>query len=94
MAGKYLIMRGVKNTSRQWQPLPQEAVGRKIEKVWLLLDEAGFEKLGRPAHHVNAFLDDHYHDWNVSKDGTSLTYHAHSSAVDDVVDVILEFAEC
>jgi len=86
----HLIMRGVENTSFKRHELPPEAQGRKIKRVWLLLDEPHFLKNGCVAqHHVNAFLDDSTHDWE--QRGDTLRYYAHSSAPGDKVDVVLYF---
>jgi hypothetical protein len=78
---QYVIMRSVKNTSHQYHDLPQEVHGKTIKRVWLLLDEPKFlANNGVAIHHENAFLDD-----------DKLRYYAHSSAVDDVVDIIVYF---
>jgi hypothetical protein len=87
---QYVIMRSVKNTSHQYHDLPQEVHGKTIKRVWLLLDEPKFlANNGVAIHHENAFLDDHFHDWE--QKGDKLRYYAHSSAVDDVVDIIVYF---
>jgi hypothetical protein len=87
---QFVIMRGVRNTSHQLHDLPPEVHGRKMKRVWLLLDEENFLASGGVAkHHVNAFLDDQMHDWD--QHGDKFRYYAHSSAVDDVVDIIIYF---
>lgn len=87
---EHIIMRGVENTSHKRHPLPAEMHGRKIKRVWLLLDEAHFLKSrGVAQHHVNAFLDDAMHDWEQRED--TLRYYAHSSAPGDKVDVVIYF---
>lgn len=95
LANKYLVLRAVENNSAKLVQLPAAARERKIHRVWLLYDEAKFVKMGRPAHHVNAFLDDFGHDWAVVQRGdkTYLRYFAHSSAKGDVVDVLVEFED-
>jgi hypothetical protein len=86
----YLILRGIENSSRILHPLPEEAKGRKIDRVWLLLDEVNFTANGGvAAHHVNAFLDDRLHDWE--QRGEALRYYAHSSAPGDKVDLVVYF---
>lgn len=89
MVGEHIILRGVKN-SRKLHPLPETHRGRTISAVWLLLDEGHFLRNGDAQHHVNAFLDDRMHDWE--QRGNELRYYAHSSAMGDVVDVIIFFA--
>jgi hypothetical protein len=87
---QYVIMRGVKNTSFQYHPLPQEVHGKTVKRVWFLIDEAKFlANNGVAVHHQNAFLEDKYHDWE--QKGDTLRYYAHSSAPDDVVDIIVYF---
>lgn len=95
LANKYLVLRSVVNNSAKLVELPAAARERKVHRVWLLYDEAKFVAMGKPAHHVNAFLDDRGHDWAlVQREGkTYLRYYAHSSAKGDVVDVLVEFEE-
>lgn len=91
VAPSFVILRGVENNTAKPFPLPAESVGRKVRRVWLLLDEGHLIRTGNPVHHVNAFMDDHLHDWELTADGKSLRYYAHSSAKGAVVDVVLEF---
>ncbi|MEX3983862.1 hypothetical protein AB4Y45_33295 [Paraburkholderia sp. EG287A] len=92
-APRYLVMRGVENSSSRQHPLPAEVAGRKIHQVWRLLDEGSFLRTGKPSHHGNAFLDDISHDWAMTRDGKHIRYFAHSSEKGDLVDIILEFEE-
>jgi len=95
LANKYLVLRSVQNNSAKLVELPASARGRQVHRVWLLYDEARFNAMGKPAHHVNAFLDDRGHDWALVQrgDSTYLRYFAHSSAKGDVVDVLVEFED-
>lgn len=56
-------------TGRIWHSLPTEARGRRIQRLWTILDGADPDK-PPPAdlalqHGLTAFLEDRVHDWNV-----------------------------
>lgn len=90
MRGEFIVVRGVENNSLKAVPLPESHKSRKIDAVFLLLNEADFTSRGGEAvHHANAFMDDRLHDWQ--QRGDALHYYAHSSAKGDVVDIVVYF---
>lgn len=40
-------------------------------------------------HHVNVFIEDRGHDWNVY--GDKFKFFAHSSGIGDIVDLLIEY---
>lgn len=84
----YVIVRGVENNGRKWIPLPIELIGNTVQYIALLLDADGLKKYG-PVHHSNVFLDDAWHDWDVRHEKEQFRYYPHSSAMGDIVDIVI-----
>ena len=54
--------------------------GVQIERIWTILDAKtilGPARKPQPVHHVNALVEDHIHDWNLTND--RLHYYSRTS---------------
>ncbi len=78
--------------------------GKDIKMVYTIFDEESiymkFDPMtGKPLnksldhlllnHHQNVFIEDRGHDWNIY--GDKFKYYAHSSAMGDKVDILIEY---
>lgn len=69
-------------------PTPPEE-GRKLVRVWTLINKDLLKQLG-PVHNVSAFLEDHIHDWQITRDG-GLRYYSRIAETNTDVEVVLDY---
>lgn len=78
------IMAGTKHAN----PLPLPPDGRKVERIWTVIDREKLDAMG-PVHNVSAFLEDYVHDYQY-QDG-KLRYYSRVVEVDKPVDIVLDY---
>lgn len=97
--GERWLATAVMRTEILWVPASREVVLPGMRKarpyrVWTLTGSMGDPSAKPPApkppvHHVNAFLEDHIHDWNMT--GNILRYY--SRAVHSEVWILVEYTD-
>ena len=75
--------------TRHANPLPTPPEGRKLERIWTVIDREKLTEFG-PVHNVSAFLEDHIHDWRIDRDG-QLHYYSRVAEIDQPVEVVFDF---
>jgi hypothetical protein len=68
-------------------PVPPD--GRKIERIWTVIDLEKLSAFG-PLHNVSAFLEDPIHDYFFDHAG-QLHYFSRVAATDAPVDIVLDY---
>lgn len=82
------VIHSITAGSHHHNVLPQAPVGRKIERVWTVLNE-DLLKEGGPGQRAT-FPEDALHDWQLNKDGT-LRFYSRIVEVDTEVKIVLDY---
>lgn len=69
-------------------PLPEPPAGRKLERIWTVIDEPLLKQIG-PGR-TTAFPEDEHHDWLLNADGT-LRFFSRVVEIDQEVNVVLDY---
>lgn len=80
---EYVILRDVENEARTKIPMVKKPV-----QVWTLIDESKLKEVGLK-HHVSAFIEDQFHDWDW-KDG-EFRFYGHSGARGEKHDLVIVY---
>lgn len=86
--GCYVLV-SVLSGSRHANPLPEPPPGRKIERIWTLINGEKLARLG-PMHQVSAFLEDHIHDWRLDNAG-KLHFYSRLAEMNQTVQIVVDY---
>jgi len=82
------VIHRIRAGNQHHNPLPEAPAGRKIERVWTVLNEDLLKQMG-PGPKA-AFPEDMVHDWMLNNDGT-LRFYSRVVEVDTEVNVVLDY---
>lgn len=69
--------------------LPAPPPGRKLQRIWTLIDKDKLDEMG-PVQHQSAFLEDRNHDWVINSKG-KLRYFSRVVEADSTVQIVLDY---
>ena len=82
------VIHHIRAGNRHHNPLPVPPEGRKLERVWTVLNEDLLKQMG-PGPKA-AFPEDAVHDWQINADG-SLRFYSRIVEIDTEVNIVLDY---
>lgn len=83
------LVRTIKAGSRHANDMPDAPEGRKLARMWTVSNREKLDAWG-PIHNVNAFLEDHVHDYRVDQEG-KVHFYSRVVPTDTDVEVVFDY---